>query len=150
MLFFLFTETCCRRRLCQSCSVAEYCRVLQSVAVCCGVLRCVAMCCSVLRCDAICCSVLQRIAHVSISLTEACQRRRLHHSCTVAVQGSVLPCVAVCFHALHISRSLLQMHVEEVGFINIAACCSVLQCASMSCNMLQCVAHVSLPLTEAC
>ena len=55
-------------------SVAERCRVLQSVAQCRRVLRCIAVRYSALQCVAVCCSALQ----------------------CVAVYYSVLQCVAVC------------------------------------------------------
>jgi len=102
------------------------------------VLRCVAVCysqmgpytytntcCSVLQCAAVRYSVLQRVAACcSVLQSNGSLYRHTHWGVCFGFSAQPFVNVAVCC-------SVLQC---------VAVCCSVLQCAAVCCSVLQCVA----------
>jgi len=126
-------------------------------------LQCAAVCCSVLQCVAVCCSVLQCVCQIIVSLNQrdsisyTVSVNRLHykilqHFAThcdtgyfnqlVAGTNTVAHCNTLQHTATHCNT--LQNTTKHrfecpmyVGSLQVAMCCSVLQCVAVCCSVLQ-------------
>jgi len=120
--------------------------VLQRGVVCCSVLnlvqtqmprypappQCVAgvaVCCSVVQCGAVCCSVLQyvTVCGAVCSLTWLC-------ALCCSVSQSVTVCITVCI-TVCVTLRVIACRPRWLGALLL---CSVLQCITVECSVLQC------------
>jgi len=126
-----------------------YLCIVQCIAVRCNVLQCVAVCCSMLQCqrsqDALsvrvavwryysvlqCVAVCYIVKHFFAVFCSALLQNGLEHGGEDPTMPHlcIVQCVALCY-------SLLQYPRSQNAFIH--TCCSVLQCAAVCCNVLQC------------
>ena len=113
--------------------------VLQCTAVCCSVLQCVAMRCNALQCVELCWIVLQCVARCVATCCNVMQSphpsRQKHQTRNVCIHTylSVRTYSHVWFDCIQMSCVVLSRQKHQTR-----KSCSVLQCFTVCCNVLQC------------